>query len=164
MLQVPQAATLMQRNGRYKDATWDSNMTRIYLALLILFIAISGSGTANFLVSIAPAAYAGQHDVAATPTEEISRLRSEAESSQIDRLNAALFFLVRRYDEDGLYSLLKGASPEWVISRGEVEEHLMQLRYAKTALHLYYEDEAIVQKSIKGLSEQEIIDLAGSLE
>jgi hypothetical protein len=107
--------------------------------------------------------------VAEDPTQspaglEIARLREEVAPESLERLNAGLFFLVRQYDLPDLFALLKDATPEHVIARAEVEQHLHRLQRARLALELYHGDADRVRAATEGLSEQEIIEQAERLQ
>ena len=139
------------------------------MVLSILFIAICGRVTPEPVVAAdQPPVAPGQPAAAADPTQspaglEIARLRGEVAPTSLDQLNAGLFFLVRQYDLPELFALLKDATPERVIARAEVEEHLHRLRRARLALELYYGGADGAGAATEGLSELEIIEHAARL-
>lgn len=94
---------------------------------------------------------------------EIARMRAAAEGETLLRLNDAFEYLAPEYDLVRLYALVKGASPEAVIARAEVEQQLQRLSRARRALVLYHGSRAAMEAAVYGLSEAEIIALAEGL-
>ena len=94
---------------------------------------------------------------------EIARMRGEVTGEGLERLNAALEYLVPEYELPRLYAIVKDASAAQVTARGEVEQHLHRLSLSRRALVLYYGSREKMEAETWGLSEAEIIAKAEAL-
>ena len=103
------------------------------------------------------------HPLMPAANAEIARMRDALEGEELDRFNAAIEYLAPEYDLVRLYALLKDNTPEAVIARGEVEQHLHTLSLARRALMLYYGSRQKMEDETYGLSEAEIIAKAQAL-
>lgn len=121
------------------------------------------------LLELGPLAPADTELAGGDPTkspagQEIARLRSSVDESSLARLNAALFFLVRHYDTDELFTLLVGKPAKWVIDRAEKAEFGDKVRRARLAIELHYGAPSAADDATRGKTAREIIELAHALE